>query len=94
MNCAHLATTGLPTSSRCRESAGDKTISRTGEGWTFGIEDGGIDNFLSDRGLKVVSHHTASDLEKRYLTADDGTFFGRINGTQSIVVAAVAGDSS
>jgi len=64
-----------------------RRVSKAGEGWTFGIEDGGIDVYLADRGLRLVEHHTAADLEKEYLTADDGRIFGRINGTHAIAVA-------
>jgi methyltransferase (TIGR00027 family) len=66
-----------------------ETVSRAGEGWTFSIEEDGIEAFLSERGFGVVSHHTPSDLEKAYLTADDGVLLGRINGTHCIVVASV-----
>jgi O-methyltransferase involved in polyketide biosynthesis len=65
-----------------------ETVSRAGEGWTFAIEEDGIDAFLSERGFRIVSHHTPSDLEKAYLTTDDGAHFGRINGTHCIVVAS------
>jgi methyltransferase (TIGR00027 family) len=65
------------------------TVARTGEGWTFGIEAGAIESFLTERGFKVLSHHTPSDLEAAYLTAEDGTSFGRINGTHSIVIAGI-----
>jgi methyltransferase (TIGR00027 family) len=64
-------------------------VSKAGEGWTFGIEGGEIQAFLSERGFRVISHHTPSDLEKAYLTADDGAFFGRINGTHCVVAASV-----
>lgn len=67
-----------------------KTVSRAGEGWTFGIEDGEIAGFLSQRGFKIISHNTPSDLEKTYLTAGDGTLFGRINSTHCIVTASVS----
>jgi methyltransferase (TIGR00027 family) len=66
-----------------------ETVSRAGEGWTFGIEDGAIERFLSERGFKMISHHAPSDLEKAYLTADDGIRFGRINGTHCVVTASV-----
>ena len=69
-----------------------KTVSRAGEGWTFGIEDGTIEDFLTQRGFKLITHHTPSDLEKAYLTADDGTRFGCINGTHCIVTASVCKD--
>ena len=66
-----------------------KTVTRAGEGWTFGIKDGEIENFLSERGFDVISHHTPSELERMYLTTDDGTRFGRINGTHCIASASV-----
>jgi methyltransferase (TIGR00027 family) len=65
------------------------TVSRAGEGWTFAVEEGEIEEFLSESGFRILSHHTPADLEKAYLTADDGTLFGRINGTHCIVVASV-----
>jgi hypothetical protein len=40
-------------------------------------------------GFNVVAHHTAAEMEKKYLTADDGTFFGQINGTHAITAATV-----
>ena len=66
-----------------------ETVSRAGEGWTFGIEEGTIGDFLTQRGFKLMTHYTPSDLEKAYLVADDGTRFGRINGTHCIVTASV-----
>jgi methyltransferase (TIGR00027 family) len=66
------------------------TVSSAGENYTFGIEEGDIEGFLSERGFRVISHHSPSDLEREFLTADDGTFFGRINGTHAIVVASVS----
>jgi len=64
-----------------------RRVSKAGEGWTFGIEDGGADAYLADRGLRLVEHHAPADLEKEYLTADDGRIFGRINGAHAIAVA-------
>jgi methyltransferase (TIGR00027 family) len=69
-----------------------ETVSRAGEGWTFGVEDGTIEDFLTQRGFKLMTHHTPSDLENRYLTARDGTCFGRVNGTHCIVTASVCED--
>jgi methyltransferase (TIGR00027 family) len=68
------------------------TVSRAGEGWTFGIEEGIIEAFLFERGFKLITHYTPSDLEKAYLIADDGKYFGRINGTHCIVSASVCKD--
>jgi methyltransferase (TIGR00027 family) len=66
-----------------------ETVAKTGEGWTFGLEDGAIQAFLAERGFEIVSHHTPPQLEKLYLTTEDGTLYGRVNGTHCIVVAAV-----
>jgi methyltransferase (TIGR00027 family) len=66
-----------------------ETVSQAGEGWTFGVEEGAIETFLAARGFEVVAHHTPPDLEKRYLTTEDGTLHGRVNGTHCLVVAAV-----
>ncbi len=66
-----------------------ETVSRAGEGWTFGIEENEIEGFLSERGFKVISNHTPADLEKAYLRTDDGAFLGHINGTHCIAVASV-----
>jgi methyltransferase (TIGR00027 family) len=66
-----------------------ETVSKTGEGWTFGLEEGAIESFLAERGFEIVAHYTPPELEKLYLTAEDGTLHGRVNGTHCIVVAAV-----
>lgn len=40
----------------------------TGEGLTFGIEEGTIESFLQKRGFSVVEHMTSQDLHSRYFT--------------------------
>lgn len=65
------------------------TVARTGERWTFGIDAGAVECFLAERGFRALSHYTPSDLETAYLTAKDGTRFGRINETHCIVIAEV-----
>lgn len=64
-------------------------ISKTGEGWTFGLEDGEIESFLSGRGFEMVAHYEPPELEKLYLTTENGTLHGRVNGTHCIVIALV-----
>jgi len=66
-----------------------ETVSKAGEGWTFGLEEGAIEAFLAERGFEIVAHYTPPELEKRYLTAEDGTLHGHVNGTHCLVVAAV-----
>jgi len=71
------------------EKGGYDRVAKAGERWTFGIEDGAIERFLAERGLKLLSHYAPADLEAAYLTAEDGTKFGRINETHCIVIAGV-----
>jgi methyltransferase (TIGR00027 family) len=66
-----------------------ETVSKAGEGWTFGLEDGAIESFLAERGFEIIAHYTPTELEKLYLTAEDGTLHGRVNGTHCIAVASV-----
>lgn len=66
-----------------------KAVSKAGEGWTFGLEEGEVQRFLAERGFEMTAHFTPEDLEKAYLTDEDGMRFGRINGTHCIAVASV-----
>ncbi len=66
-----------------------KTVANAGEGWTFGLEDGEIDPFLSARGFEIIAHYTPTELERHYWTAENGILHGRVNGTHCIVVAEV-----
>jgi methyltransferase (TIGR00027 family) len=71
------------------EKGGYDRVAQVGERWMFGIEDGEIEKFLAERGLKLLSHYTPPDLEAAYLTADDGMRLGRINETHCIVIAGI-----
>jgi methyltransferase (TIGR00027 family) len=66
-----------------------ETVAKTGEGWMFGLEEGEVEPFLAERGFEMLAHYTPVELEKLYLTAEDGTLHGRVNGTHCIVLAAV-----
>ncbi len=65
------------------------TVSQAGEGWTFGLEQGEIEGYLTERGFKMISHYTPAELEGRYFQAGDGSIIRRINGTHCIVQAEV-----
>ena len=65
------------------------TVSKTGEGWTFGIEEGEIEKFLVKRGFKLMSHYSPPELEERYFKVDNGSVLGQINGTHCIVQVSV-----
>jgi methyltransferase (TIGR00027 family) len=64
-------------------------VSRVGEGWIFGLEAGEIEPFLAARGFEMVAHYTPVELERTYLTGENGKLYGRVNGTHCIVVASV-----
>lgn len=66
-----------------------ETVAKTGEGWTFGLEEGEVEPFLAARGFEILAHYTPVKLEKLYLTEEDGTLHGRVNGTHCIVLTAV-----
>jgi methyltransferase (TIGR00027 family) len=72
------------------EKGGFETVSRVGEGWTFGVEEGEIEQFLAKRGFNLIDRYTASDLEQRYFAAGDIAPSRRINGTHCIVAASAA----
>jgi methyltransferase (TIGR00027 family) len=69
-----------------------KTVSRAGEGWTFGLEDEEVERFMSERSFEITDHYTPADLEKIFLTAEDGQRLARVNETHCIVVASVSGE--
>jgi O-methyltransferase involved in polyketide biosynthesis len=64
-------------------------VSKAGEPWTFGIEEGEVEEFLAERGFRVIAHQTPADLEKTYLTDENGVSLGRVNGTHAVVTACV-----
>ena len=66
-----------------------ETVSRQGEGWTFGLEEGEAAGFLARRGFTLLAHYTPEELQKKYLTLEDGTPVARVNGTHCIAVAEV-----
>ena len=62
-------------------------VSKAGEGYTFGLEEGEIEGFLADRGFSLISHHTPQDLEKAYFTVEGEAVKRRINGTHCVAKA-------
>jgi len=71
------------------EQKGSDMVAGAGESWIFGLEEGEIASFLAQRGFDIETHYTPLELEKRYLTREDGTLYRRINGTHCIVIASV-----
>jgi len=63
-----------------------KTVSRAGEAWTFALEPGELEGFLSRYGLSLIDHRNALELEKKYFRNPEGKILGKINGTHNIAV--------
>ena len=57
-----------------------KEVSKSGEPFQFGIDQGKIESFLVENGFDMLSHHTPEEFEKTYLYADNGKLFGKMYG--------------
>ncbi len=65
-----------------------KAASESNEPYQFGIEEGKIEQFLNARRFETVTHYTAEELEKKYLTKDNGSIFGKICGHVCLILAS------
>ncbi|MFX1398180.1 MAG: class I SAM-dependent methyltransferase [Promethearchaeota archaeon] len=68
-----------------------QTIKKSGEGWTYGIVEGDIENFLQVRDLKLVEHLNYRDLEEKFFQDENNNIIGKVNGTHCIVLAKIKG---
>lgn len=66
-----------------------ESVSKTGEPYQFGIEEGKIESFLSENGFDVLSHYTPDEFENTYLYDENGEFFGKTYGFACHVYARV-----
>jgi methyltransferase (TIGR00027 family) len=57
----------------------------------FGIREGEIESFLSERGFRIVDHLTAEEMERKYLTLPNGSFLGKVPAIQCFARAEVTG---
>ena len=57
----------------------------------FGIPEGLIEAYLSSRGYQIKEHLTQVEMEKRYLTLNDGTLAGKPPALLCFVNASVIG---
>ena len=64
-----------------------------GEPTKFGIREGELEAFMSERGYRIVEHLTSSDMEEKYLTLRDGSSVGKPPALLRLVHAAVAGEA-
>ena len=58
------------------------------EALRFSIGEGKISQFLAAQGLKLVEHLDNTQIEKRYLSGDDGRLMGQIPGHFRFVSAS------
>lgn len=70
-----------------RESS--RYVAKRGEPYLFGIEEGTVSEFLSARGLHVMSEFTPEILEQTYLKRSNGKIHGKVYGYTNIVHASV-----
>jgi O-methyltransferase involved in polyketide biosynthesis len=64
-----------------------KSVAQAGERWYFGIEEGELERFLKNYGLRASEHKDTQELERMYFTNASGEIVGRINGTHCLVRA-------
>ncbi len=64
-----------------------------GEPTKFGIREGELEAFMSERGYRIVEHLTSSDMAEKYLVLRDGSSIGRPPALLRLVHATVAGQA-
>ena len=64
-----------------------ESVARAGEQWHFGIEKGGVEEFLSAYDLRLCDQRDASQLEQMYFKNTNGKIIGHVNGTHCLVRA-------
>jgi methyltransferase (TIGR00027 family) len=57
----------------------------------FGIREGTLESFLSERGYRLIAHLTPHDMEASYLTLRDGTLAGKVPTMFRLVHAEASG---
>jgi methyltransferase (TIGR00027 family) len=61
---------------------------RSDELFRFAIDEGKIESFLDQRGLKIVNHLDNREIEKTFLRNENGSLIGQINGSFRFVLAS------
>jgi methyltransferase (TIGR00027 family) len=65
-----------------------------GEPTKFGIRKGNTASFLLDRGYRIMTHLTASEMEKKYLRLRDGSSAGKVPPLFCFVHAEIFADAA
>ena len=66
-----------------------RNVADADERWQFGIEEGKIDDFLSQQGFRLLDQRNATELETLYFTDTHGERIARVNGTHCLVTAEI-----
>lgn len=64
-----------------------KRVVKDNEKWTFGIEEGEINNFLKSLNFSLIEHLDSNTIEKKYFTNETSRLITKVNGTHCIVLA-------
>jgi len=62
-------------------------VKKNNENWTFGIEEGEINNFLNTYNLTLSEHFDSASIENNYFIDKSGDLIIKVNGTHCIVLA-------
>ena len=63
------------------------SASKVGEKLHFGIEEGGISEFLKENDFLLLRHYTPGEFEEKYLRMNDGSILGNMYGFAGHVIA-------
>jgi len=63
------------------------SASKLGEKFNFGIEEGGIREFLKENDFLLLRHYTPREFEEKYLRMNDGSILGNMYGFAGHVIA-------
>ena len=64
-------------------------VAKLGEPYVFGINPEGIEGFLAERDLTLLSHVTPQEMEDKYLRKSDGHLLGHVYRYTRVVHAGV-----
>jgi len=69
------------------ESSIYNRVKKDNEEWTFGIEEGEIENYLKQFKFTLIEHLDSNIIENKYFKTVSGEIITKVNGTHCIVLA-------
>ncbi len=64
-------------------------VKKDREQWTFGIEEGDIENYLQNFKFDLIEHLDSTNIENKYFQDSSGKAITKVNGTHCIVLAKI-----